>query len=111
VTPAPDMPDMTDMTGAVRLPRRAWRGTTAVLHASSRLGTVGTRRAASDALGIDAAILAGYSLAGAVAQEVWHRHPRGSPGWSACTRRRSAATIIRATAAFASSATQRAPGH
>jgi len=28
-----------------------------------------------DALGIDAAILAGYSLGGAVAQEVWHRHP------------------------------------
>ena len=28
-----------------------------------------------DGLGIDSAILAGYSLGGAVAQEVWHRHP------------------------------------
>ena len=28
-----------------------------------------------DALGIDRAILAGYSLGGAVAQSVWHRHP------------------------------------
>ncbi len=28
-----------------------------------------------DHLGVDAAIVAGYSLGGAVAQEVWHRHP------------------------------------
>jgi pimeloyl-ACP methyl ester carboxylesterase len=28
-----------------------------------------------DALGIDSALVAGYSLGGVVAQEVWHRHP------------------------------------
>jgi pimeloyl-ACP methyl ester carboxylesterase len=28
-----------------------------------------------DALGVDSAIVAGYSLGGVVAQEVWHRHP------------------------------------
>ncbi len=33
-----------------------------------------------DALGIDSAIVAGYSLGGAVAQEVWHRHPERVAG-------------------------------
>jgi 3-oxoadipate enol-lactonase len=159
----------------MRLPRLAWRGTKSVLHTSYRLGTAGTRRAASalvrravklppveavpegrmvdladgrtfvvdvpgpspdaptivllhalgctayltwfgvlaelsrthrvvaldqrwhgrgiksdrfriadcaddvvgvlDALGVESAIVAGYSLGGAVAQEIWHRHP------------------------------------
>ena len=33
-----------------------------------------------DALGIDSAIVAGYSLGGAVAQEVWHAHPERVDG-------------------------------
>ena len=33
-----------------------------------------------DELGIDTAIVAGYSLGGAVAQEVWHRHPERVSG-------------------------------
>jgi 3-oxoadipate enol-lactonase len=33
-----------------------------------------------DGLGIDTAVVAGYSLGGAVAQEVWHRHPERVSG-------------------------------
>lgn len=38
-----------------------------------------------DHLGIDQAIVAGYSLGGAVAQETWHRHPHKVAGLALCS--------------------------
>ena len=38
-----------------------------------------------DHLGIDQAIIAGYSLGGAVAQETWHRHPEKVSGLVLCS--------------------------
>ncbi len=41
-----------------------------------------------DHLGIDSAVVAGYSLGGAVAQELWHRHPERVGGLVLCSTAR-----------------------
>ena len=41
-----------------------------------------------DELGIDTAVVAGYSLGGAVAQETWHRHPERVAGLVLCSTAR-----------------------
>ena len=48
-----------------------------------------------DHLDIDSAILAGYSLGGAVAQETWHRHPDRVAGLVLCSTAAAWATVRR----------------